>query len=79
MNQTSIQILGESDEEVRWGAFGSQDVDVEEAGFHRVPGPPSLLRNYDAAAFARRWRDERRLVGTTGARLNLPPASSPPS
>jgi hypothetical protein len=58
--KAGIQILGEPDVEMRGIAFGPQDVDVEEAGVHCVPCPPTFreARNFGAAAFARPWRAE---------------------
>jgi len=50
-----IHVFGKTSAEVPRIGLGLQDVDVVEVGFHRVPCPPTLLRSFGAAAFARRW------------------------
>ena len=50
--EAEFQVFGETGIKMGLGTFRAKDVDVKETGFHDVPCPPSLLRNYSATAFA---------------------------
>jgi hypothetical protein len=67
MIKSPLQIFGQACVEMRRITLAPQDVGIEIASFHGVNlllrwcaanGPPSCLRHYGAAAFARRWRAE---------------------
>ena len=60
VRKAGFQSFREPGAEMGWIACGSQDVDVEKPVFIGVPSrsPPSLLRNFGAAAFARPRRAE---------------------